>query len=139
MSRDRYSRFRKFHQAKWDEEIIFELSVPGERGVLVPKAEAAVADEIGDGVSVLGGLKRKKAPALPEVSQMRVNRHYLRLSQETMGTDVNIDISQGTCTMKYSPKVQEHLAARYPGIVEVHPLQDPDTMQGVLEIIYRNS
>jgi len=137
MSRDRYSRFRKFHQAKWDEEIIFELSVPGERGVLVPKAEAAVADEIGDGVSVLGGLKRKKAPALPEVSQMRVNRHYLRLSQETMGTDVNIDISQGTCTMKYSPKVQEHLAARHPGIVEVHPLQDPDTMQGVLEIIYR--
>jgi glycine dehydrogenase subunit 2 len=61
MSRDRYSRFRKFHQAKWDEEIIFELSVPGERGVLVPKAEAAVADEIGDGVSywvVLSGKRR---------------------------------------------------------------------------------
>jgi len=137
MSRDRYTRFRKFHQAKWDEEIIFELSVPGERGVLVPKAEAAVAQEVGDGVSVLGALKRNQAPGLPEVSQMRVNRHYLRLSQETMGTDVNIDISQGTCTMKYSPKVQEHMAARHPGIAEVHPLQDAETMQGVLEIIYK--
>lgn len=137
MIRDRYSKFRKFHQAKWDEEIIFELSVPGERGVLVPQAEAAVAQEVGDGVSVLGDLKRKKAPGLPEVSQMRVNRHYLRLSQETMGTDVNIDISQGTCTMKYSPKVQEHMAARHPGIAEVHPLQDAETMQGILEIIYK--
>lgn len=137
MGRDRYSRFRKFHQAKWDEEIIFELSVPGERGVLVPMSEEEVEKEVGDGISVLGNLKRKSAPALPEVGQMRVNRHYMRLSQETMGTDVNIDISQGTCTMKYSPKVQEHMAARHPGIVEVHPLQDSETMQGILEIYYK--
>lgn len=137
MGRDRYSRFRQFHEAKWDEEIIFELSVPGERGVLVPLASQEVVDEVGDGVSVLGSLKRKTAPALPEVGQMRVNRHYIRLSQETLGTDVNIDISEGTCTMKYSPKVQEHLAARNPDITEVHPLQDPETLQGILEIYYK--
>ena len=35
-----------------------------------------------------------------------------------MGTDMTIDISQGTCTMKYSPRVQEHLAARHPGLVK---------------------
>lgn len=137
MGRDRYSQFRKFHQAKWDEELIFELSVPGERGVLVPLAEEAVENEVGDGVSVLGGLKRAKAAALPEVGQMRVLRHFMRLSQETMGVDVTVDISEGTCTMKYSPKVQEHMAARHPGIVDVHPLQDPDTMQGVLEVYYK--
>ena len=68
---------------------------------------------------------------------MRVNRHFMRLSQEVLGTDVNIDISQGTCTMKYSPKFQEHIAARHPGITEVHPLQDPDTIQGILEMYYK--
>lgn len=138
MARDKDTLLRKFHQARWDEQIIFEMSVPGERGVLVPKANAAVEAAVGDGVSAIpDDLRRKSAPALPEVNQMKVNRHFLHLSQETLGTDVNIDISQGTCTMKYSPKVQEHLAARYPGITEVHPLQDPETLQGVLEIYYK--
>ena len=67
---------------------------------------------------------------------MRVLRHFMHLSQETLGTDVTIDISEGTCTMKYSPKVQEHIAARHPGIREIHPLQPAETMQGLLEIIY---
>ena len=67
---------------------------------------------------------------------MRVLRHFMHLSQETMGTDVTIDISQGTCTMKYSPKVQEHISARHPGIREIHPLQPVETIQGVLEIVH---
>ena len=115
MGRDNETLLRKFHQARWDEEIIFEQSVPGERGVLVPKAESQIQDAVGDGVSVIpDSLRRKTAAALPEVNQVRVNRHFMRLSQETLGTDVTIDISQGTCTMKYSPKVQEHIATRIP-------------------------
>jgi glycine dehydrogenase subunit 2 len=127
-----------YHQARWDEPIIFEMSVPGERGVLVPRACETITGQVGDGVSAIpAGLRRKKAPALPEVNQMRVNRHYYHLSQETLGTDVTLGISEGTCTMKYSPKIQEHMAARHPGIVNVHPLQDPETMQGMLEIYYK--
>ncbi|MDD2373394.1 MAG: aminomethyl-transferring glycine dehydrogenase subunit GcvPB [Syntrophomonadaceae bacterium] len=127
-----------YHQARWDESIIFEMSVPGERGVLVPLACKDVVSQVGDGVSAIPtNLRRKKTPALPEINQMRVNRHFYHLSQETLGTDVTLGISEGTCTMKYSPKVQEHMAARHPGIVNVHPLQDPDTMQGVLEIYYQ--
>jgi len=137
MGRDKNTLLRKFHQARWDEEIILEMSVPGERGILVPRAEEGIRAEIGEGVSVLGNLRRKVPPALPEVNQMRINRHYMRLSQETLGTDVNIDISQGTCTMKYSPKFQEHLAARHPGMTEIHPLQDEDTIQGILEMYYK--
>ena len=38
--------------------------------------------------------------------------------------------------MKYSPKVQEHMATS-PLINEVHPLQHPDTMQGILELYYK--
>ena len=137
MGRDKDTLLRKFHQARWDEQIVSEMSVPGERGVLVRKAEDAVADEIGDGVSAIpAGLRRQEAPGLPEINQVRVLRHFLHLSQETMGTDVTIDISQGTCTMKYSPKVQEHIAARDPGMTAIHPLQPEESMQGLLEIIY---
>ena len=138
MGRDKDTLLRKYHQARWDEQIVFEMSVPGERGVLVPQASAGVADAVGDGVSAIpSSLRRSDSPALPEINQMRVLRHFMHLSQETMGTDVTIDISQGTCTMKYSPKVQEHLAARHPGIAEVHPLQPDETIQGNLEIIYK--
>jgi glycine dehydrogenase subunit 2 len=136
--RDYSTRLRRFHEAKWDEEIIYELSVPGQRGVLPPKADPQVESKVGDGISALPShMIRKKAPFLPEVHQMRVNRHYMRLSQEVLGADITPDISQGTCTMKYSPKVQEHLVSRDPHVVEVHPLQDSSTIQGMLEIYYK--
>jgi len=76
MGRDNKTLLRKFHQARWDEQIIFELSVPGERGILVPKAEQEISAEVGDGISVLGNLRRKQPAALPEVNQMKVNRHF---------------------------------------------------------------
>ena len=138
MGRDKNTLLRKFHQAKWDEQIVFEMSVSGERGVLVPQASVSSVALVGDGVSTIPTvLRRKFEPALPEINQVRVLRHFMHLSQETMGTDVTIDISQGTCTMKYSPKVQEHLASRHSGITEVHPLQPDETIQGNLEIIYK--
>ena len=36
---DRSNKVRKFHQAQWNESIIFELSRKGERGILVPKQQ----------------------------------------------------------------------------------------------------
>lgn len=128
---------REFHQARWNEPIIMEMSTPGERGILVPKAEKEISNEVGDGIAVLKGMKRKTSPGLPQVNQPLVNRHYIRLSQENQGADNSLGISQGTCTMKYSPKIQEHTVSRHPGIVDVHPLQDEDTLQGVLEIYYK--
>jgi glycine dehydrogenase subunit 2 len=138
MARRRPDPLRRFHQARWDEEMIYELSVPGQRGVLVPRAEKAVVEAVGDGVSAIpDDLRRVRPPALPEVSQPRIVRHYARLSQETLGADITPDISMATCTMKYSPKVQEHIAARHPGLTEVHPLQPGETIQGILAILYR--
>lgn len=128
---------RNFHEAKWDEPIIFEMSTAGERGVLVPDASCEIKEEIKEEKAIIPeGLRRKKAPCLPEVGQMRVNRHYMRLSQEVLGNDISVDIGQGTCTMKYSPKVQEHLVSRNPNIADVHPLQDESTIQGILEIYH---
>ncbi|GAA4611558.1 aminomethyl-transferring glycine dehydrogenase subunit GcvPB [Actinoallomurus liliacearum] len=121
---------RRFHQARWDEPLLFELSSPGERGVLVPEPEVPLDDSLPE------GLRRAAPPALPELSQLHVLRHYLRLSQENLGVDLNVDVGQGTCTMKYSPKVNDRFV-RDPKIAELHPLQDERTVQGVLEIVYR--
>ena len=94
-------------------------------------------EAVGDVLSGLPqGMRRKEPPALPELSQNQVLRHYLRLSQENLGTDLNIDVGQGTCTMKYSPKVNDQLAAS-PRMADLHPLQPQGTVQGILEIFYR--
>ncbi|GHV36089.1 glycine dehydrogenase [Synergistales bacterium] len=128
---------RKFQEARWDEPIILEMGNSGERGVLMPSAEEKVQKAVGPADALLPeGLRRKNAPALPELSQMQVLRHYLRLSQETIGTDINIDIGLGTCTMKYSPKVHENFV-RSPKMRDLHPYQDESTVQGMLEIIYK--
>jgi len=131
------SKVRDFHEAKWDEAIIFELSRKGERGILLPEVEKEIEETVGDGISVLPEhMIRKKPPALPEIGQVRVLRHFLRLSQETLGAAINIDIGQGTCTMKYNPVINEVLA-RSPKVTELHPLQDEDMVQGALEVMYK--
>ena len=128
---------RRFQQARWDEPIIFELSVPGARGILPPATEPAISAVVGNPAAALpAGIRRERPVALPELSQVQVVRHYDRLSQETLGVDLNVDVGQGTCTMKYSPKVNDQLV-RNPRIADLHPLQDPATVQGVLEIMWR--
>jgi glycine dehydrogenase subunit 2 len=130
-------KVRRFHQARWDEPIIFELGRQGQRGILVPQVEEEIREQVGDAMTDLPQyLRRKEPPGLPELSQPQVLRHYVRLSQENLGTDFNIDVGQGTCTMKYSPKINDRLAGM-PKVANVHPLQDEDTIQGILEILYR--
>jgi glycine dehydrogenase subunit 2 len=141
ITRHRYTdgkpNLRRFHQARWDEPIIFELSCAGQRGILVPEFEGEIQTEIGDALATLPDtMLRKRPPGLPELSQPQVLRHYMRLSQENLGADLNIEIGQGTCTMKYSPKINDHFAT-HPKVVGLHPLQDEETVQGILEIMHR--
>lgn len=131
---DRNYRVRNFHQAKWDEPIIFELSQVGERGIIPPSTSEDIVETVGDGISVLPQNMIRKNLDLPEIAQHRVLRHYLRLSQQTLGADLNVEIGQGTCTVKYSPKINEKLA-RMPQMSELHPLQDESTIQGILQIM----
>ena len=126
-----------YQQARWDEPIIFDLSVKGMRGMLVPAVPDEVHHLVGDPQAKIPENMRRKAPArLPELSQKMVLSHYLHLSQETLGANLNNDISQGTCTMKYNPRINEELVEQS-DLAEIHPLQDPDTVQGILEIYYR--
>lgn len=129
-----YSKLRNFHEAQWDEPVIFEQSVPGSRGILLPDVSKEAG--VSSGKALLpAGLRRTQKPALPEMAQPQVLRHYLRLSQETIGQDINIDIGLGTCTMKYSPKINEQFV-RSPKFTELHPYQEDGTVQGILKIIY---
>ena len=128
---------RDFHQAKWDEPVIFELHTPGERGILVPPVEETIAERVGDGLeSIPDHLRRRDPAGLPEVGQMRVLKHFLRLSQHCLGADLNVDIGQGTCTVKYNPKINDVLAAS-PEAADIHPRQHESTVQGALEIMYK--
>ena len=127
---------RNFHEAQWDESIIYEQSVPGSRAVTVPDVSKEAAPVTGDVSTLMPEcLKRKQKPDLPELAQPQVLRHFLRLSQETIGQDFDIDIGLGTCTMKYSPKVNEQFV-RNPKFTDMHPYQDDDTAQGILKIVY---
>jgi glycine dehydrogenase subunit 2 len=131
------TRLRPFHQASWNEPIVLELGTPGERGILLPEVEPEVAAAAGDPLAgVPEELRRSAAPGLPELSQPQVLRHFLRLSQETLGNDVDIHLGLGTCTMKYSPKVNEELIRSHK-VAELHPEQDDDTAQGILEAMWR--
>ena len=124
---------RRFQQASWDEPIVFELSKKGERGVLVSEIEPNIAATVSS--ELPSGIRREVPPALPEIGQMRVLKHFLRLSQENLGADLNVDIGQGTCTMKYSPKINDQIIRREE-LFDLHPLQDPKTVQGALQIIW---
>lgn len=129
-------KLRRFHQAKWDEPIILEMGNAGERGILVPLAEEEVKN-LGSVKDIIPKkMQRKNSPNLPELSQMQVQRHFLRLSQETIGADLDIDIGLGTCTMKYNPKIHE-VFCRSSKIADLHPYQDEKTVQGILEIMYK--
>jgi glycine dehydrogenase subunit 2 len=115
-----------YHAARWDEPIVLEMGRPGRRGIVF--GEVAVDPDL-----VPAAARRARPPALPELSEFEVQRHYLHLSQMTLGM-MGINLF-GTCTMKYNPRVNEHLAAR-PWIAELHPGQDEETLQGVLEVIH---
>ena len=128
------TRLPSYHAARWDEPLVLELGRPGRRGLLVGEAEPAVVAAVGAGADLVPeAVRRERPPALPELSEFEVQRHYLHLAQMTLGMmGVNLF---GTCTMKYNPRLNEHVAAR-PWLAELHPGQDEETLQGVLEILH---
>ena len=91
----RRTALRHYHQARWNEPILFELSCAGQRGILVPEVEEGIRNAVGDARDSLPqSMRRRDPPKLPELSQPHVLRHYLRLSQENLGADLNIDVAR---------------------------------------------
>src|SRR5436190_22523456 len=126
------TRLRRYHAAVWDEPLVLELGRPGSRGIEIPPLEPELG-ELGDAEELVApSMRREAPPELPELSEPEVLRHYLHLSQETLGM-MGVSLF-GTCTMKYNPRVNEAIAARW--IADLHPHQDADTLQGLLAVVH---
>lgn len=128
---------RWVYSAKVLEPLIFEKSYPGRIGYMVPTPPEDVIHELGGEPSVPKPLRREKPPLLPEVSELQVVRHYTRLSQMNFGVDQGF-YPLGSCTMKYNPKICEKVA-QMEKVTMIHPYQDPETVQGALELMYNLS
>ena len=127
-------KLRRYHSAVWDEPIIMEMGVPGRRGCHFPAAGEAIEKSVGAAADLIpAAMRRGVPPALPEMSEPDVLRHYLHLSQETLGM-MGISLF-GTCTMKYNPRLTEDLSLR-PRVADLHPNQDVSTLQGALQAIH---
>jgi len=128
------SSLRRYHAPVWDEPLVMEMGRSGRRGFLAPEAERGIRERIGDAAALVpSAARRRAAPELPELSEFEVQRHYLHLAQQTLGM-MGVSLF-GTCTMKYNPRLGEQIAAR-PWLAELHPGQDEETLQGVLEVIH---
>ncbi len=127
---------RHYQGVRWNEPLVTELGTPGQRGLILPPLDPEVAAGQDAALAAIpAALRRAVAPRLPELAQPLVLRHFLRLSQMSQGAHLVAD-TLGTCTMKYSPLVGE-LIARSPKLLDLHPDQDPESVQGLLEISWR--
>ena len=109
------------------ESLLIDYSVSGREGVSLPELDVPSA-------TLPLSLLREDLP-LPELSEADVVRHFVRLSQMNYAVDMGF-YPLGSCTMKYNPKINED-AARLAGFAFCHPLQDPETVQGSLALMYQ--
>ena len=108
------------------EPFLWERSSKGRTGLSLPERDVPSADL---DPSLVGA-----EPALPELSEVDVVRHYTRLSTWNFGVDTGM-YPLGSCTMKYNPKINEKLAS-LPGFADLHPMMPESCVQGALKLMY---
>lgn len=112
-------------------ELIFEKDVAGANSFQLPPFDGDGHDSTDN---IPGHLRRAGLPDIPSLSEIELIRHFTALSYQAYGVD-NGFYPLGSCTMKYNPKINEW-AARLPGLAQIHPYQDPGTVQGALMLLY---
>ena len=110
-----------FHAPRWAEPVVMEMSHEGRRGMVFEDAPAP---------DLPAAAARRTPPVLPEMTEHDALRHYLHLSQMTLGM-MGVSLF-GTCTMKYNPRLGERAALQH--LAELHPLQHEESLQGILEL-----
>jgi glycine dehydrogenase subunit 2 len=118
-------------RAGHDFPVIFDLSVPGRVGASFPDPDVPEypLEEL-----LPRDALRDTPPALPEVSEPDVVRHYTRLSHRNFSIDEGF-YPLGSCTMKYNPKIHED-AARLGGFARLHPYAPEEQTQGALQLLW---
>jgi glycine dehydrogenase subunit 2 len=107
---------------------LFERSRPGRGDGKIPHPPKDALDRIP------AAARRKTPPALPELNEPEVVRHYVNLSQLNYAIDTGF-YPLGSCTMKFNPKLNEW-AARLPGFANLHPLAPDEIAQGSLQLLW---
>ena len=112
-------------------QLLFELSRPGRRSAHIPCDDVPQTpiDQLLPPTALAA-----TPPALPELGEPEIVRHYVNLSTQNMSIDTHF-YPLGSCTMKYNPKRNERMAA-LPGIADLHPYQPEETLQGILQLLY---
>src|SRR5438093_6274431 len=78
------------------EPVIYELGAPGRKGYALPALDLPEQPELG---TLLPGVPLRQELLLPEVNELEVVRHFVRLSQQNYAIDVGF-YPLGSCTMK---------------------------------------
>ena len=107
-------------------KLIFEKSVPGRRCTILPACDV-------ESVSLPDSLRREEKPALPEMSETDISRHYTELCHQVHGVNCGF-YPLGSCTMKYNPRIDEEMAA-LPGFANVHPLSPAEDLDGMQQVL----
>ena len=107
-------------------KLIFEKSVPGRGCSILPACDV-------EEVSLPEGLARETAPALPEMAETDISRHYTELCKRVHGVNCGF-YPLGSCTMKYNPRIDEEMAA-LPGFTGIHPLAPAGTTEGCRQVL----
>jgi glycine dehydrogenase subunit 2 len=101
---------------------------------MVVPLDSKVATQFKDPAALVPPSVRRGSVELPELSELQVLRHFNRLSQMNFSVELGM-YPLGSCTMKYNPKVSEMISGS-DGMKYAHPLQPPETVQGLLSIFY---
>jgi glycine dehydrogenase subunit 2 len=107
---------------------LFERSKPGRGGGKIPHPPQDALDRLP------AEARRATPPALPEMNEPDVVRHYVNLSQLNFAVDTGF-YPLGSCTMKFNPKLNEW-AARLPGFADLHPMAPDPVAQGTLQLLW---
>ena len=108
-----------------DEPLLWERGRKGRSGFSLPRRDVTRCEVAPD----LAG----EIPDVPELSEVDIVRHYIRLSQWNFSVDAGM-YPLGSCTMKYNPKTNERQSA-HPGFASAHPLLPEDLCQGALQLM----
>ena len=107
---------------------LFERSRPGRGGGKIPHPPKDALDRLPKAA------RRDAPPALPQLNEPEVVRHFVNLSQLNYAIDTGF-YPLGSCTMKFNPKLNEW-AARLPGFANIHPLAPDEIAQGTLQVLW---
>lgn len=114
----------------FEEPTVFEQSVSGRKGISLGNSGCPVIDPSRE----FGRLSRDGAPALAELAEVDVARHFTRLSIQNYSKDIGF-YPLGSCTMKYNPKIASRVAG-FEGFTSSHPYEPLSLVQGNLEICF---